>query len=177
MPIKKPKPQTGLSIWHPFRDMEEMERRFEDFFGSPFLPTLRRFYSERMGWSPDIEILEKGDKFVVNVELPGVEEDEVDVSVTGNMITISGEKQAESEAKKKGYYYTERYYGSFSRWIAVPTTVDASKVEANYDKGILEITLPKAAEAKANKIKVATKKKEDMAENKEKTNNNKLVLG
>jgi HSP20 family protein len=167
MTTKKPKSQRGLSVWHPFKDVEEIERRFEDFFGLPFLPALRRFYSERMGWSPAIEISEKGDGFVVNVELPGVKEDDVDVSIIGNMLTVSGEKHTESEVNKKGYHYTERSHGSFSRLIALPSVVDAGKIEANYDKGILEIVLPKSTEVKPKKITVATKAAEKAAIKKE----------
>jgi HSP20 family protein len=168
MAIEKQRPERGLSIWQPFREMEEMGRRFEDFFGRPFLPAMwRRFPSEEMAWSPTIDVLEKEDKFLVKVELPGVKEEDVDVSVTGDMLTISGEKQAESEVKKKGYYYSESSYGSFSRSITMPSTVDATKIEASYDKGVLEITLPKAPEIKPKKIKVASKKKEESTDKKE----------
>jgi HSP20 family protein len=162
MAIEKRKPERGLAMWQPFREMEEMGRRFEDFFGRPFLPSIwRRLPSEEMVWSPAIDVVEKEDKFVVKVELPGVKEEDVDVSVAGDILTISGEKQAESEVKKKGYYYSESSYGSFSRSITMPSTVDASKIEASYDKGVLEIILPKTAEVKAKKIKVAPKKKEE----------------
>jgi HSP20 family protein len=161
MATEKQRPERGLTLWQPFREMEEMGRRFEDFFGRPFLPaTWRRFPSEEMVWSPAIDVLEKEDKFVVKVELPGVKEEDVDVSVVGNILTISGEKQAESEVKKKGYYYSESSYGSFSRSITMPSTVDTGKIEASYEKGVLGITLPKAPEVKPKKIKVASKKKE-----------------
>jgi len=85
------------------------------------------------------------------------------------MITIEGEKKTESEVKKKGYYYSETSYGSFSRSITMPSTVDAGKIEANYDKGVLEITLPKAPEVKPKKITVAAKKKEAANKKKEDT--------
>jgi HSP20 family protein len=162
MTLERRKPEKGLTPWQPYREMEEMGRRFEDFFGRPFLPAIwRRFPSEEMIWSPAIDVLEKEDKFVVKVELPGVKEEDVDVSVAGDMLTISGEKQAESEVKKKGYYYSESSYGSFSRSVTMPSTVDASKIEASYDKGVLEITLPKAPEVNPKKIKVVSKKKEE----------------
>ncbi len=168
MTLERRKPEKGLTPWQPYREMEEMGRRFEDLFGRPFLPALwRRFPLEEMVWSPAIDVLEKEDKFVVKVELPGVKEEDVDVSVAGDMLTISGEKQAESEVKKKGYYYSESSYGSFSRSITMPSTVDAGKFEASYDKGVLEITLPKAPEVKPKKIKVAGKKKEEPTGKKE----------
>jgi HSP20 family protein len=144
--------------------MEEIGRRFEDVFGRPFLPGIwRAFPSEEMVWAPAIDVLEKEDKFLVKVELPGVKEEDVNVSVAAGTLTIEGEKKADLEVKKKGYYYRETSYGSFSRLITIPSTVDASKIEANYDKGVLEISLPKAPEVKPKKITVAAKKKEETA--------------
>ena len=167
MTMEKRRPEKGLLPWQPNREMEEIGRRFEDIFGRPFLPGLwRRFPSEEMVWAPAIDVLEKEDRFLVKVELPGVNEEDVNVSVAGDTLIIEGEKKAESEVKKKGYYYTEASYGSFSRSITMPSTVDASKIEADFEKGILEITLPIAPEVKPKKITVATKKKEDLASKK-----------
>ena len=170
MTIEKRKSDKGLSARQPSREMEEVGRRFEDVFGRPFLPGIWRvFPSEERVWAPAIDVLEKEDKFLVKVELPGVKEEDVNVTVAGDTLTIEGEKKAESEVKKKGYYYTETSYGSFSRSITMPSTVDASKIEANYDKGVLEITLPKAPEVKPKKIVVAAKKKEVASKKKEDT--------
>ena len=145
-----------------------MGRRFEDVFGRPFLPGIWRvFPSEEFVWAPAIDVLEKEDKFLVKVELPGVKEEDVNVTVAGGTLTIEGEKKAESEVKKKGYYYSETSYGSFSRSITIPSTVDASKIEASYDKGVLEITLPKTPEVKPKKIAVAAKKRRESASRKE----------
>ena len=170
MTIERRKQEKGLTAWQPLREMEEVGRRFEDVFGRPFLPGIwRAFPSEEMVWSPAIDVSEKEDKFLVKVELPGVKEEDVSVSVAGGTLTIEGEKKAESEVKKKGYYYTETSYGSFSRSITIPSTVDSSEIEANYDKGVLEITLPKAPEVKPKKIIVAAKKKERAASKKKRT--------
>ena len=167
MTIERRKPEKGLTTWQPSREMEEIGRRFEDVFGRPFLPGIwRAFPSEDMVWAPAIEVLEKEDKFLVKVELPGVNEEDVNVSIAGGTLTIEGEKRAESEVKKKGYHYTETSYGSFSRSITIPSTVDVGKIEASYDKGVLELTLPKAPEVKPKKITVAAKKKEVAASNK-----------
>ena len=98
-----------------------MTRRFEDFFGRPFLPaSWCGFPSEAMAWSPAVAVLEKEDKFVVKVELPGVKEENVDVSVAGDVLTISGEKRAESGIKKKEYYCGESSHGSFPRSTTMP---------------------------------------------------------
>ncbi len=167
MTIERRKTDKGLTAWQPTREMEEAGRRFEDVFGRPSLPGIWRIFpSEEMVWAPAIDVLEKADKFLIKVELPGVNEEDVNVAVAGGMLTIEGEKKAESEVNKKGYYYSETSYGSFSRSITLPSTVDASKIEADYDKGVLEITLPKAPEVKPKKIKVAVKKKEAAASKK-----------
>jgi len=167
MTIERRKPEKGLTPWQPSRELEEIGRRFEDVFGRPLLPGIWRvFPSEELVWAPAIDVLEKEDKFLVKVELPGVKEEDVHVTVAGGTLTIEGEKRAESEVKRKGYYYSETSYGSFSRSITVPSTIDAGKIEASYDRGVLEITLPKAPEVKAKKIAVAAKKKEQAANKK-----------
>jgi HSP20 family protein len=152
------KQERSVTLWQPFREMEELGKRFEDWYGRPFLPALWR-RAEPDGWWPAIDVVEKDDKYTVKVELPGVKEEDIDVSVAGDMLTISGEKRAESEEKKKGYYYSESSYGSFSRSVTIPSTVNASKIDASFEQGVLEITLPKAPEVKPKKIKVAAKKK------------------
>jgi HSP20 family protein len=103
--------------------------------------------------------VEKEDKFVAKVELPGVHEEDVSVSVVGDMLMVEGEKEAESEVKKKGYSYSETTYGSFSRSIAIPANVNIEGIAANFDKGVLEIDLPKAVEIKPKKVGVTTNKK------------------
>ena len=161
MTTERRKSEKSLIARQSSREIEETGRRFEDVFGRPFLPGIWRvFPSEELVWAPAIDVVEEEDKFSVKVELPGVKEEDVNVTVAGSTLTIEGEKKAESEVKRKGYYYSETTYGSFSRSIIIPSTVSASKIEANYDKGVLEITLPKAPEVKPKKIAVAVKKKE-----------------
>ncbi len=111
------------------------------------------------GWIPAIDVFEKDDKFVVKAELPGMKEEDIDVSVVGDTLTIKGEKEMETETKEEDYYQWERAYGSFYRAIPLPSTVDASKIEASYEDGVLEVTLPKAAEVKPKKITVSARKK------------------
>ena len=135
-----------------------------DIFGQPFLPSLwGGFYSDAALWAPAINVTEKEDKFVAKVELPGVHEEDVNVMVVGDMLIVEGEKEAESEVKKKGYSYSETSYGSFSRSLAIPSIVDTDKISANFDKGVLEIDLPKSVEVKPKKVSITTKKKEKEA--------------
>ena len=155
------KPVRGLIPWKSFSDLQEVERRFEDMFGRPFIPAAwKRIPTVEMGWAPAIEVYEKEDKFVVKAEIPGMKEEDVDISVVGDTLTIKGERKAESEVKEEDYYCCERSYGSFSRSITVPSNVDATKIEANYEDGVLEVILPKTPEVKPKKIAVTAKKKE-----------------
>ena len=90
------------------REMEE-SLRWEDFFDRPFLPSFRRFFGgEVSAWTPNIDVVEKENEYLVKAELPGVKEDDIEVSLTGDMLTISGEKQEEAEEERKGYYYSEK---------------------------------------------------------------------
>jgi HSP20 family protein len=148
-----------IERWRPFRELEEMERRLDEVFGRPFRPTLwRRLPVEVRGWAPAIDVFEKEDKFVVKAELPGIKKEDIDVSVVGDMLTIKGERKAETEVKEEDYYCCERSYGSFFRSMALPSTVDAKKIEASYENGILKVTLPKAPEIKPKKVPVSLKK-------------------
>jgi HSP20 family protein len=144
-----------------------MGRYFHDVFGRHLLSgAWRRVPSEDSVWIPSIEVVEKEGKFLVKVELPGVKEEDINISISGNTLTIEGEKKKESEVHKKGYYYTESSYGSFSRSMTIPSTIDAARIEANCDMGVLEITLPKIPEVKPKKIAVAAKKKAEAANKK-----------
>ena len=162
MTMERWRPGRGLMPWRPFRELGEMERRFEDILGQPFLPAAwRRIPMVEMGWAPAIEVFEKEDKLVVKAELPGMKEEDIDVSIVGDTLTIKGERKTESEIKEEEYYCCERSYGNFSRSIALSSNVDANKIEAEYEDGVLEISLPKAPEVKPKKIAVSAKKKEE----------------
>ncbi|MAG14654.1 MAG: molecular chaperone Hsp20 [Dehalococcoidales bacterium] len=151
----------GLIPWRPFRELENIEQHFEDVFDRSWLPAVwRRIPSLEMGWAPAVEVFEKEGKFVVKAELPGIKEEDMDISVVDNTLTIKGEKKTESEVKEEDYYCCECSYGSFSRSIALPSNVDAKKIAASYEDGVLGISLPKASEVKPKKISISAKKKE-----------------
>lgn len=160
MEMERWRPGRGLIAWRPFRDLEEMRTRFDDMLGRPLLPAVwRRIPTMEMGWAPAIDVFEKDDRFVVKAELPGMKEEDINISVVGDTLTIKGERQVESEVKDDDYYYCERSYGTFSRSLAVPFNVDTKKIEANYEDGVLEISLPKIPAVKPKKISVSAKKK------------------
>ena len=112
-------------------------------------------------WTPALDIMEKDDRFVVKAELPGMNEEDIDVSVTGDTLTIKGEKKAEEIVDGENYYHMERTFGSFMRSISLPSNVNSDKIEARYENGVLEIILPKTVELKPKKVKLTTKKKSE----------------
>ena len=121
----------------------------------------RRLPAQEREWSPAIEVFEKEDKYVIKAELPGLKEEDVDVSVSDDTLCLKGEKKTEYEIKEEEYHWSERTYGSFLRTIRLPSNVDTKKIEADYENGMLEITLPKMAEVKPKKITVKSKKGEE----------------
>ncbi|MFQ5862215.1 MAG: Hsp20/alpha crystallin family protein [Candidatus Brocadiales bacterium] len=125
----------------------EMDRLFEDFFRRSGLP---------MRWGPAADVMETSDSVIVKIELPGVEPKDVDISVSGDTLTIRGEKREEKEEKGKSFYRIERSYGSFHRTINLPSDVEADKAKADYKDGVLEVTLPKSERVKAKRIPIKT---------------------
>jgi len=124
----------------------------DDLFDS-FFRGLDRPFAGYKAW-PAIDVAEEEDAIVVRAEVPGCKAEDIDISVYGNTLTISGEKKLSEEKKEKGYYHVESTYGSFRRELSLPTDVDQDKIDATCKDGVLSITLPKAEKAKAVKIKV-----------------------
>ena len=132
---------TGLDLWWPrWRGQEEDEQRW--------LPSLVS------SGGPMIDLEETDDEVIVQAELPGLDKDDFTIEVTGNRLVLRGEKRQETKEQRHGYYYAERSYGAFARAIALPCEVDAGKATATYKNGLLRLTLPKTAQAKANRITV-----------------------
>ena len=150
----------AIMRWNPFRDLmrleNEMNRLMQRVFGRPALPARaeERPLIETRGWAPAVDVIDKKDKLIVKAELPGVEKEDIDISISGNVLTLKGETKREKEVKEEDYYCCERYYGGFSRSIDLPAEVDASKVDASFKNGILEITLPKSKVPEAKKIPI-----------------------
>lgn len=107
-------------------------------------------------FSPSLDVVEGDDDFVVSVDLPGVSEKDIDITVANNVLTIRGEKKGENE-EKGTYYRKETWSGSFQRTISLPNTVDADKVDANMKNGVLSVRLPKREEAKPKRISINVK--------------------
>ena len=146
-----------LAPWKPFREeltsmRKEMEKVWDRFFGETWLG---KSFAE--GWQPSADLTETKDAIVVKAELPGMESKDIDVTISGDVLTIKGEKEKEEEKKDKKYHYTERYRGYFERSFRVPAEIHPDKIDAAFEKGILTITLPKTTEAKTKEIKVKVK--------------------
>jgi len=108
-------------------------------------------------WTPAVDIAEHDEQYLVEVELPGVNKEDVKITLENNILTIRGEKKQEKETRKESYHRVERSYGSFQRSFTLPTTIKSDKIDAAYKDGILQITLPKAEEAKPKQIEVKVK--------------------
>lgn len=123
-----------------------------------FSTSLRRGQTGNAGdFLPHLEIREDENNYTLHIDAPGLDRKDLDISVAGNLITIKGERKAEERKKEKGYFYSERRYGSFQRSLELPTEVDSEKVLANYKDGVLEVIVPKSERSKPKQIKVDVK--------------------
>ena len=139
--------------WEPLRELgtlqSEMNRLFNTVFDGPTPTgsTMRR-------WMPAMDLLESGDDFVLKADLPGMSEEDVSIELEDSTLTISGERKAEQRAEGEGYYRVERSTGSFSRSLTLPKGVDPEAVSARFDRGVLEVRIPKPAERKPRRISI-----------------------
>ncbi len=140
---------------HPFDDIEkmrsEMDRLWDTFlFGVP----QKRDLWEEAEWLPAVDVAETKNEIVVNVEVPGMDPKEFDISLSEGILTISGEKKQEKVEGEENYHLIERRYGSFNRAIPLPPEVESDKIRASYENGILTITVPKIEETRRKEIKI-----------------------
>jgi HSP20 family protein len=135
----------------PFRDLVRLEREMEDLFGR--FPAWPWGEGER-GWVPAVDLIDGKEELLLRADLPGLEEKDIEVTVQDGSLVIRGERKEEKEEKKENYYCSERTFGAFVRTLPLPTGVDADRVKATFKNGVLEVHLPKAAEAKGRRIEV-----------------------
>ena len=105
-------------------------------------------------WVPSMDLVEADDHFVLKADLPGLSEDDVNIEVRDNALTISGERKAEHEQRERGWYRVERSFGSFSRSLSLPEGVDADAISASFDRGVLSVTIPKPEQRKPRRIQI-----------------------
>jgi HSP20 family protein len=144
--------------WNPIRELEGMRRDLDKLFEGFAYPDIRgRFQPQRAAHGmivPNVEMFDRKAEIVVKAELPGVEKDDIDLTVNKEALIIKGEVKKEEEIQEDAYYLSERRYGSFSRALPLPVEIDSSNVKAHFRNGILEIILPKKEEVKPQEIKV-----------------------
>jgi HSP20 family protein len=144
---------VSVTRWDPFQDLqalrEDMNRAFGRWFGregEEGRPAAR--------WAPALDVVESNDAYRIDVEVPGLRPEDIEVTVDQGMLTVQGERRSEEETRDRQYHRMERRYGVFRRSITLPTLVDASRVEATYDNGVLRLTVPKTEAAQPKRIEV-----------------------
>jgi HSP20 family protein len=142
----------ALVRWDPIRELDslqgDMNRLFDRFFEGRTANGMGR------RWIPAMDLVETEDDLVLRGDLPGMSEEDVDIEIKDNVLTVSGERQAEHEDKGEGYHRVERAFGRFSRSLSLPQGIDPDKVEAKFEKGVLEVHIPKPAEAKPTRVQI-----------------------
>jgi HSP20 family protein len=147
---------SSLIRWEPFNVVtlrDAMDRMFEDSFVRPHAGWIAPLNVATLA----IDVYETKDDVVVKAALPGIKPDELDVTITGNTLSISGQSKEENEVKDKNYIRQERCYGSFSRTVTLPNGLKADKVDATFENGMLTLKIPKAEEIKPKSIKIQAK--------------------
>jgi HSP20 family protein len=143
-----------LIRWEPFKELSSIRRQMDRLLDTFF----EREEAPAGIWAPEIDVSENSDEFVVKADIPGINEKDLSVILSGDNLIIKGERKEEKEEKGKHFHRVERRYGSFQRSIPLPVAVDSDKIKAEYSNGVLEIHLPKTAEAKPKEIKISVKK-------------------
>ena len=145
--------------WEPFRDLVSTHDHFNQLFNETFA---RAFGNQQevspRAWVPPVDIGETEDSLVLKAELPGIKPDDVEIRVEDNTLYLKGERRFEKEVKEENLHRVERSYGTFSRSFALPSSIDSDKVKAEYQNGVLTLTMPKREEAKPKTIKIDVSK-------------------
>jgi HSP20 family protein len=147
----------ALIRWEPVRELNtlqnEMNRLFNSVFDTP-PPNGGGGGAGLRRWIPAMDLVETDDDFVLRADLPGLAEGDVNIELEDNVLTVSGERKSEHEERKEGYYRVERASGSFSRSLTLPEGVNADAIKASFDKGVLEVRIPKPEERKPRKVAI-----------------------
>jgi HSP20 family protein len=144
---------TVLTRWDPFREFNTLQDRMNRLFHDSFSEG-REEGLTTTAFAPPVDVYEDEHNVTLKIEVPGIDEKDIDVRIENNTLTVHGERKFEKEEKEENYRRVERQYGSFTRTFTLPNTVDTENVAANYEKGVLKIKLAKKAEAKPKQIKV-----------------------
>jgi HSP20 family protein len=145
---------TVLTRWEPFREFATLQDRMNRLFRDSFNEGRGEEALTSSVFAPPVDVYEDEHNVTLKIEVPGIDEKDIDVRVENNTLTVHGERKFEKEEKEENFRRVERQYGSFTRSFTLPTTVDAENIQAIYDKGVLKVQLAKKAEAKPKQIKI-----------------------
>jgi HSP20 family protein len=145
---------TMITRWDPFREFVTIQDRMNRLFRDSYSPEGRDEALTTTAFAPPVDVYEDEHNVTLKIEVPGIDEKDIDVRIENNTLTVHGERKFEKEEKEENYRRVERQYGSFTRTFTLPNTVNHDNVQADYDKGVLKIKLAKKAEAKPKQIKV-----------------------
>ena len=146
--------------WDPFKDIVTLRDRMNRLFEEAFAGRGEEREMISGSWYPNVDIHENDKELVLTAELPGVDEKDIDIETEGNTLIIKGKREMEKETKEEDYHRIERSYGSFYRSFSLPSNVYLDKIKAEYNDGVLRITMPKKAELKPKKVNVLKQRKE-----------------
>jgi HSP20 family protein len=144
---------TVLTRWDPYRELNTLQDRMNRLFNASFGEG-RDEALTTSSFAPAVDVYEDEHNVTLKIEVPGIDEKDIDVRIENNILTVHGERKIEKEEKEENYRRIERQYGSFTRTFTLPNTVETESVSANYEKGVLKVKLAKKAEAKPKQIKV-----------------------
>lgn len=147
--------RMAMTKWDPFRDLMGIENELNRLFGRTFGGDDGA--SLRGAWAPPLDLYETGEKFVMKMDLSGVSPEDVDISVEDSTLVIRGERRFYDEQKEESFHRIERRFGEFVRSLTLPSSADAEKIEASFDRGVLAIEVPRKEEAKPKKIPIKAK--------------------
>lgn len=139
--------------WERTKTLSRLRKDMDDLWGRFFGDTGFHVFSETV-WAPALDVKETKENIVVTAEIPGLGAKDIEVSISGDLLTIKGEKKQEKEEKEESYHLIERRYGSFSRSVRLTNEVDAKNIKASHKEGVLTISLPKSEKAKEKQIKI-----------------------
>lgn len=145
----------ALIRWEPVRELHSLQNEMNRLFGAFFdAPGVGNGGASGTRWLPAMDLIETDDHFVLRADLPGLSEDDVKVELEDNVLTVSGERKAEHESRKEGFYRLERAYGNFARSLTLPEGVDGENIAASFDRGVLEVRIPKPEQRKPRRVSI-----------------------
>ena len=141
--------------WEPFRELSSLQTEMNRLFNAAFEGPGGGNAAGARRWTPAMDLLETEDEFVLRADLPGLSESDVHIELEDNVLTVSGERKTEHEDQREGFYRMERAYGSFSRSLTLPKGIDPEAVTAAFDRGVLEVRVPKPEQRKPRRISIS----------------------